>query len=48
MFSEGPLEIAAGREGPFQAFPMSRDEIYEIFGEPEREGRASESAIDWK
>jgi hypothetical protein len=48
MFGECPLEIGAEREGPFRAFPMSRDDLSEMFGEPEREGRASRSALEWK
>jgi hypothetical protein len=40
-FGAGPLEIGSQREGPFHGFPMSRDEIHEILGEANREGRAS-------
>jgi hypothetical protein len=44
----GPLKIGADRGGPFHGFPMSRAEICEIFGEPDREGRSSKPAFQWK
>lgn len=40
-FGEGPLEIGAHQKGPFRSFPMTRNQIHEMFGAPEREGRAS-------
>jgi hypothetical protein len=47
-FGEGPLKIGAKRNGPFREFPMSRDGIHEMFGDPEREGRASKPSFEWK
>jgi hypothetical protein len=45
---EGPLQIGVDRNGPFRSFPMTRADVYEIFGEPEREGRASPPLFEWK
>ena len=46
-FGEGPLEIGANEGGPFRKFPMTLDEVHEVFGEPEREGRVSGPMFRW-
>jgi hypothetical protein len=45
---EGPLKIAANPDGPFRSFPMTREDVLQIFGEPQREGRASKSSFQSK
>ena len=44
-FGKGPLQIGTKAVGPFRALPMTSKQVRELFGEPEREGRAEKSKI---
>jgi hypothetical protein len=44
-FGKGPLQFGTKQAGPFRALPMTSMQLRELFGEPEREGRAAKSAI---
>jgi hypothetical protein len=47
-FGAGPLLIGAKEAGPFRQLPMTAAEVRNLFGPPERSGRASKSAVDFK
>lgn len=44
-FGKGPLQLGTRAVGPFRSLPMTSEQVRDLFGKPEREGRAEKSKI---